>query len=534
MERERKKSYERLLEDIKEKRNKRLATAAALSRGRCRRLAKNGGIIRNHASILERAQQNNKALALALQAEKDKLRQAGDVILQQKHELHKLLIHLVMLRRQLQEQEASASSPQAKAADLTMETTEAHTVSPRRKRNSKTAVCDVSPHCADPEQLAVLPPTVAVRQRRARRRSGRRSERVQAWRPLCESDSAAAPPNGEDPRQDVDTADSHSDVPESNGKLLRKTQQSGRKRRRREHRPKPEPSKAKPPERGRKPDRPALKKPWENPKSRTRSKSRDRSATRSKVPAPPPSASNANTSLGFNDTFDFDCEEAVHVTPFKPKPEYAQPTPLKGEAETHEASPAGADTGSDAGFDATSSPSSESEDSLYVPKTTRMGRRSSQTTKTIATRRGRPSKKGGSPSAPAEFFREEPLRQEVDEATFPAVSPLLEAQMMTFNVLSDFGDSPCDATPPPPQQTPQRSKKSYRNVRCSTPVPARKRRRTMVVDYKEPSLHAKLRRGDKFTDTQFLSSPVFKQKKERRMSRTSQTLEKYKSFVGCR
>ncbi|NWH58194.1 SGO1 protein, partial [Geococcyx californianus] len=41
------------------------------------------------------------------------------------------------------------------------------------------------------------------------------------------------------------------------------------------------------------------------------------------------------------------------------------------------------------------------------------------------------------------------------------------------------------------------------------------RRGRAAICYKEPSLHSKLRRGDQYTDTQFLDSPIYKRKNKR-------------------
>ncbi|NWI55023.1 SGO1 protein, partial [Calyptomena viridis] len=55
--------------------------------------------------------------------------------------------------------------------------------------------------------------------------------------------------------------------------------------------------------------------------------------------------------------------------------------------------------------------------------------------------------------------------------------------------------------------------KSPKTSEENSAPPSRRGRSTIC--YKEPNLHSKLRRGDQFTDTQFLHSPVYKVKNKR-------------------
>lgn len=247
-----------------------------------------------------------------------------------------------------------------------------------------------------------LPSTVGVRRRNTDRGSRRRSERLRQPALLSEGDpftvlGSIIPSPIHSDRKDLtenqqgaeaadlsDTEEIHHSTPEP--APAKKPKQPKGKQAQQQQPRSSEPASRKP-ERGRKPERAPLKKPWENPKPRARSKSRERAATRAKT-APPAQSNKHNTSIGMNDTFDFDFEEAVHITPFKAKAEDSQPATPKNEEAQTKAAPAV----SEQSETNSSSPSSESEDSLYVPQKSRRRQISPDRTKGITTRKCRSSK----------------------------------------------------------------------------------------------------------------------------------------------
>ncbi|XP_072549852.1 shugoshin 1 isoform X2 [Salminus brasiliensis] len=637
-----KKSFQQSLDDIKEKmkekRNQRLASASAVSRGLSKLKNKNAATVKPF--VLKSVQVNNKALALALQAEREKVRQAQGIILQMKRERQALIFHLLMLKRALREagaarpaQVSTSENPKVVLREPTSPEpmVEAEIVPQEEELCSAepiTGTCssesDVVPSGPQDGKVS-LPANIGMRRRRdGRKRSERLRRRSSLFDPasvggtvteevepphsdmmagLGEQDPELHPEAKADQKPLPPSNSTNSSRPELDSELSElaaaqhSTPEPPQRNVSRQTKKKPTQVAARSkPERGRKPDRAPLKKPWENTKPRARSKSRDGSRTRGQTA--PVACDRLNSSLGGNDTFDFDCEEAVHITPFRagnkasenqpaeatPSP-IAPPCPVALEVET---SPSEAEA------------EEEADDSLYVPdKKFKRARspppRRARSKRRSAQRRGKENAPPKKPRTAAEhteiskacpdtssdalpvhagllhnpqilpqspdtglLFPESPIclppedfnestpglgsskapSSEMEQASPLPVIPAEEAALMIDSPFFDLESCPSQSSEQendiPVVMDRSRRRKAFQKPlpgRDSTPGAARRRRCNSAINYKEPSISSKLRRGDKFTDTQFLRSPIFKQKSRRSLK----TLEKYnESFVGCR
>ncbi|XP_043104080.1 uncharacterized protein sgo2 [Puntigrus tetrazona] len=96
----------------------------------------------------------------------------------------------------------------------------------------------------------------------------------------------------------------------------------------------------------------------------------------------------------------------------------------------------------------------------------------------------------------------------LDESS--AYSPQAESRCQTLNI---YQDQDSDMSHQAPEEG--RVMKSLTNTESNSDC-GRTRRRAAPVSYKEPTLNCKMRRGDKYSDTKFLNSPVFKDKKKKK------------------
>ncbi|NXU55820.1 SGO1 protein, partial [Turnix velox] len=213
---------------------------------------------------------------------------------------------------------------------------------------------------------------------------------------------------------------------------------------------------------------------------------------------------------GSNDAYDFHFEESVHLTPFR------------------QSKVDDTDIDVDDKDDLSETDSSEwsavedSDDSLYKPYKSKSKRRSSVEKKDTSPVHARPRSKR------CLAQREQKLHQEKET----------ESNKSSDKSSRQPSEPPrghlCDVTNTAPVP-PSTGNATVVAEGEGAESPKRKRRCTLSVSYKEPSITGKLRRGDPFTDTNFLTSPIFKQKKvAKRRSLQKQSVSKYnEKFVGC-
>ncbi|XP_013927493.1 PREDICTED: shugoshin-like 1 [Thamnophis sirtalis] len=217
----------------------------------------------------------------------------------------------------------------------------------------------------------------------------------------------------------------------------------------------------------------------------------------------------ANTSIPSNDAYDFISEESVHITPFRQNKqnehvddkEYTKGEICSGESSVSEEDP---------------------NDSLYVPYS-----KKSKSNETLNT---------GSDVIPLRTK----LRSKKTVPEQHDINP--EGENRNTKIFESYLDESSEALQKHHlnditnvASTSYQTRISYLALGTIAKDATHQRRRsTSYVSYKEPSLSGKLRRGDPFTDTSFLNSPIFKERKNNKSkSLNKKMLSRYnEAFVG--
>ncbi|NXO59486.1 SGO1 protein, partial [Aramus guarauna] len=214
---------------------------------------------------------------------------------------------------------------------------------------------------------------------------------------------------------------------------------------------------------------------------------------------------------GSSDAYDFNFEESVHVTPFRQNKVNDRDTDVDDK-----------DNISETNTVESSDMEEDSDDSLYEPYKSKSKKRKSlvEETDTLPVHvRPRSKRCLAQREQKCHNERETESNKSSDKSIKQPAEPSrghLCDVTNTASLLPSTGNAPGV----PEGEVPR--------------SPKRKRSCTLTVSYKEPSIAGKLRRGDPFTDTNFLNSPIFKQKKDaKHNSLKKESLSKYnEKFVG--
>ncbi|NXY19738.1 SGO1 protein, partial [Atrichornis clamosus] len=216
---------------------------------------------------------------------------------------------------------------------------------------------------------------------------------------------------------------------------------------------------------------------------------------------------------GISDAYDFHLEERVHLTPFRQNKVDNRDTGVDDGEDSAETNPI-----------ESSSTEDDSDDSLYEPYKSKTKKRSSSADENPTSPiHARPRSKRCLVQREQKLCHEEETEnnessdKSIRQPSEPSRGHLCDVTN-TAAVLPSSGD----AASVPEGEGPQSPKRKRRS--CS-----------VTVNYKEPSIAGKLRRGDPFTDTKFLCSPIFKLKKDaKRHSLKKASLKNYdEKLVSC-
>ncbi|NXH77601.1 SGO1 protein, partial [Hydrobates tethys] len=214
---------------------------------------------------------------------------------------------------------------------------------------------------------------------------------------------------------------------------------------------------------------------------------------------------------GSCDAYDFHFEERVHVTPFRQNKVYDMDTDVDDKVDLSETNTI-----------ESSDTEEDSDDSLYEPYKSKLKKRkSSADKKDTSPVHARPRSKRCLAQREQKLHNEKETEsnKSSDTSTRQPSEPS-RGHLCDVTNTASLLPSAGNAAIVPEGEGPR--------------SPKRKRSCTLTVSYKEPSIAGKLRRGDPFTDTNFLNSPIFKQQKDaKRRSLKKESLSKYnEKFVG--